>query len=232
MIINNRVVKSITPEGTIELMEKAINFDEANLGFTEDEMKEIKTDTVLKNHAIKVEHQISRLQEFCTQYRCIQDIIELNIDNKRKGVFCRNCKYDEILYRQKDNYHLTKNLLLDNGTLTLMESKKIDECPNCGRTFDKATLNKAGGLCPLCSHVDNLVDEPKDPTNVYIKYRYLLDPFARTVALLFRKTRVAAEDSQYVVLRVGKKTKIYDKSNATDKGYLHLEVERPKGNRE
>ena len=112
-----------------------------------------------------------------------------------------------------------------------MEKKKVDVCTECGRTFDKSVLD-VDNKCPLCSKVENLVDNPSDNGNVYANYRYLLEPFTRAIALLFRKTRVAAEDSQYIVLRVGKKTKIYDKSNVSDKGYLNIEVERPKGNRE
>lgn len=232
LIIHNQIVRSINPDGSIEFVEKPIDFNESNLGFTDEEMKDIKTNTVLKNHAIKIVHEIRRLQKSCIQYRCKQDIIEINLGGKKKENFCRNCIYEEVLYREKDNYQLTRNLLLDHSSLTLMKEEKIDVCPSCGRTFDNSVLASNGGLCPLCSKIESLVDNPSDNNNVYANYRYLLEPFTRAIALLFRKTRVAAEDSQYIVLRVGNKTKIYDKSNVSDKGYLNIEVERPKGNRE
>ena len=228
LIVDNRIVKAINEDGSIEFYDKKLIFEEKGFGLTPEDIKDIKENTNFKNHTIKIEHFIRRINEKCVQYRCYNNIIELE-NGKNKEQYCNNCKYDEIIYKLNNIYYLTRTLDLDHSDVKLMEEKQVGVCEGCGRTFDKKKLT-TDNLCPLCSRVDYLESEPKDSSNVYIKYRYLLDPLERTTALLFRKKRVAAEDNQYVVLHVGKKTKIYDKSNITDKGYLHLEVDSKKKN--
>ena len=195
----------------------SIDLSKENFGVSSEDMQILKTNSVLLEHCIKVKCANNPRNKACEVLVCRKNAIEVVVANEK--VFkCKYCPYPEVVYTDRLGVkHYTPDMVFVKDRMELVskddEEIKTAECKVCGRRFSSNKLKN--GACPLCASLEYLDEEAKER---YKQYRNILPISTRLIRCFSKKYCV--EDEELIIFVLGKKYYVFNKLDATEKGYI------------
>ncbi len=190
-----------------------------------------KNKITIDTHFKKIENSLS-ICSYCSRniYKlvCSKDIESIE-DSKTTIQYCKHCYKPEIQYAKglktdgTLDSALTNKLKIDINSYSLNDNDMV-KCEQCGDAFVSENNQK---LCNLCTKMKNLIEstdnkEHKDIEDInegkkiYKKYKKLITLWKRLINF---KNKFAVEDSNRIIICLGKKLYFYDmsKTNISNK---------------
>ncbi|MCD8206223.1 MAG: hypothetical protein LUD29_06465 [Clostridia bacterium] len=150
----------------------------------------------------------------CERLVCKSQLIIFGDEGEEKTMYCRDCRYAEIVYKDPYDGTARPTSLLFHNVLTsrMVTNENERKCRLCALSYEEKDLSS--GLCPTCRSATR----ENDDGGLYKAYCRVLPMGARIRAL--RARHVCFENSAILVFGVGDRYYKFDKLDLQDRGYI------------